>query len=64
MQKLLLIFCFMTLSFFEVRADEAPIVDIQTNFGIITVKLAPDKAPITVKNFLTYVNEGFYANTL
>ncbi len=64
MQKFLLIFCFMILSFANVHADEAPIVDIQTNFGIITVQLAPDKAPITVKNFLTYVNEGFYSNTL
>jgi cyclophilin family peptidyl-prolyl cis-trans isomerase len=42
----------------------APIVDLQTNFGTITLQLNPDKAPITTDNFLTYVNEGFYTNTI
>ena len=39
-------------------------VNIETNYGTITVELYPDKAPITVKNFKTYVNESFYDNTL
>ena len=43
---------------------ENPIVDIQTNQGTITAELYPDKAPLTVANFLAYVNEGFYKNTL
>jgi cyclophilin family peptidyl-prolyl cis-trans isomerase len=43
---------------------EALVVDIQTNYGAIAVQLAPEKAPLTVANFLTYVNEGFYSNTL
>lgn len=37
-----------------------PIVLLQTNFGIIKLELNAEKAPISVKNFLTYVNEGFY----
>jgi len=37
---------------------------IKTNKGDITVKLDAEKAPITVKNFLEYTNEGFYSNTL
>lgn len=41
-----------------------PFVDIQTNQGTIKVELMPDKAPITVANFLGYVNTGFYDNTL
>lgn len=41
-----------------------PFVDIQTNQGTIKVELLPDEAPITVANFLTYVDSGFYDNTL
>lgn len=35
-----------------------------TNFGPITLELEADKAPKTVENFLEYVNQGFYENTL
>ncbi|NOR80429.1 MAG: hypothetical protein GQ529_06290 [Methyloprofundus sp.] len=45
-------------------ASDNPVVDIQTNKGLITIQLAADKAPITVNNFLSYVEEGFYENTL
>jgi len=41
-----------------------PQVTIVTTKGTIIVELYPSKAPITVRNFLTYVNEGFYNNTL
>ena len=37
---------------------------IKTSMGDILVKLYPDKAPITVKNFLNYVDDGFYDNTI
>ena len=40
------------------------IVEMQTNLGSITMQLNLDKAPITSKNFLNYVNSGFYKNTL
>lgn len=39
-------------------------VKLHTNHGIITLELYPEKAPITVKNFLDYVNSGFYTNTI
>jgi peptidyl-prolyl cis-trans isomerase A (cyclophilin A) len=32
--------------------------------GSIVITLAPDRAPITVNNFLGYVNTGFYDNTV
>lgn len=35
-----------------------------TNFGPITIELEADKAPKTVSNFLEYVNQGFYGNTI
>ncbi len=37
-----------------------PIVVLKTNYGDIYIELYPDKAPITVENFLIYVKEGFY----
>jgi peptidyl-prolyl cis-trans isomerase B (cyclophilin B) len=39
-------------------------VKIHTNYGVITLTLFADKAPITVANFLDYVKEGFYDNTI
>ncbi|MFH0908398.1 MAG: peptidylprolyl isomerase [bacterium] len=39
-------------------------VTIKTSKGDISVKLFPDKAPITVKNFLQYVDEHFYDHTI
>lgn len=35
-------------------------VKLTTNFGDITIELYEDKAPITVANFLNYVDKGFY----
>lgn len=35
-------------------------VKLSTNFGDITLELNSDKAPITVANFLQYVESGFY----
>lgn len=35
-------------------------VKLTTNFGDITIELFADKAPITVANFLSYVEKGFY----
>lgn len=45
-------------------AGKEELVEIDTTLGNIVVRLAPDRAPITVKNFLTYVREGFYKDTI
>ncbi len=45
-------------------ADTNPRVVIETSMGKITVELDPAKAPITVENFLKYVDEGFYEGTI
>ena len=42
---------------------ENPKVLIKTSKGDITVELYPEKAPITVENFLTYVDEKLYDGT-
>ena len=41
-----------------------PKVLIKTSKGDITVELYPDKAPLTVRNFLSYVDEKFYDGTI
>jgi len=39
-------------------------VQVETSEGTITLELYPDKAPTTVENFLSYVKDGHYANTI
>ncbi len=39
-------------------------VKLHTNHGVITLDLNAEKAPVTVKNFLDYVNSGFYNGTI
>lgn len=39
-------------------------IKLHTNYGIITLELDSEKAPVTVQNFLDYVNSGFYDNTI
>jgi len=40
------------------------VVKLHTNFGEITIELDAEKAPVTVANFLNYVDKGFYNNTI
>ena len=39
-------------------------VKLHTNHGAITLELDQAKAPLTVANFLSYVDSGHYSNTL
>jgi len=41
-----------------------PKVKMETSKGTIIIELYPDKAPITVANFLQYVNDGAYDGTI
>ena len=41
-----------------------PVVSIVTTLGEIRVALRPDKAPLTVENFLRYVKAGHYNGTI
>jgi peptidyl-prolyl cis-trans isomerase B (cyclophilin B) len=43
---------------------KSSMVKLHTNLGVITLQLDDEKAPLTVKNFLDYVNSGFYSNTV
>jgi peptidyl-prolyl cis-trans isomerase A (cyclophilin A) len=45
-------------------AAKHPVVVMETTMGAIVVELLSDKAPVTAKNFLDYVEMGFYNNTI
>jgi len=45
-------------------ADQPPQVRVSTNMGDFVIELMPDRAPLTVANFLRYVKEGYYSGTL
>lgn len=45
-------------------ASAWPTVCMRTGKGELVFELYPDKAPVTVANFLKYVNDGFYAGTV
>ncbi len=42
----------------------APMVELQTSQGKIVIELNAEKAPKTVENFVKYVNQGFYNDTI
>ncbi|MEM8996647.1 MAG: peptidylprolyl isomerase, partial [Acidobacteriota bacterium] len=76
MTKLIAMSLLTVLAAAPVTAEEAPAaaaadtavagpqVVIETSKGSITVELFEDKAPITVKNFLSYAESGFYDGTV
>src|SRR5262249_24918961 len=46
------------------RAADNPVVILETSVGPISIELDATKAPITVENFLKYVDLGHYNNTI
>jgi cyclophilin family peptidyl-prolyl cis-trans isomerase len=47
-----------------VTTPSAKAVRVTTSMGAYVITLETERAPLTVQNFLRYVNEGFYTNTL
>lgn len=47
-----------------IAADPTPVVELHTSKGVIVVQLDRVKAPLTVANFLRYVEEKFYDGTV
>jgi len=56
--------CACLLSFSGLLHAATTQVMLETNQGEILLELDGDKAPITVENFLSYVDEGFYNGTI
>jgi len=64
-KKLLLSFAALALTFHIQLAHAAnPKVKMETSKGAMIVELFPDKAPVSVANFLCYVNAGAYDGTI
>ncbi len=64
MKRLLFASLCLGLLAFAVKAEAAnPVVVMETSKGTIKIELFADKAPITVKNFLNYVDDKFYDGT-
>lgn len=45
-------------------AQERPVVVMETSLGAVTIELAPAEAPVSVDNFLQYVDAGHYDGTI
>lgn len=43
---------------------EAPRVVLETSLGPVVVELFPEQAPVSVENFLQYVDSGFYEGVI
>ena len=61
---LLSLWCGMAFGAETAPKGGKPVVLFETSMGNIRVEVYPDKAPITVKNFLAYVREGHYDNVI
>ena len=46
------------------QQDDITMVTMTTSMGTITIELDADKAPVTVENFLAYVDNGHYDGTI
>ena len=60
--KRILVLCFaLTLPFFSAATTNVTLV---TNYGTIELELDEKRAPITVENFISYANSGYYNGTI
>jgi peptidyl-prolyl cis-trans isomerase B (cyclophilin B) len=61
---LLILTCLVGSAIAQETAQSKPQVVMQTSKGDIVLELYPDKAPLTVQNFMRYVDSGFYNGTI
>ena len=54
----------MTLGSPPASAQDNPVVVMETSLGSITIELLQSDSPISVENFLGYVNDGFFEGTV
>ena len=48
----------------NIDPEANPVVRLQTTVGNIDIEMYPSKSPLTVKNFIAYVDNGFYKGTI
>ena len=72
MRQMMFAFLVLFMGSFNIQALETtpqadvatPYVTMQTNLGNVVIKLNPEKAPITVANFLSYIKDDHYKGTI
>ncbi len=62
----LLAICFVCMAMVAASGAKAanPVVTMETSMGTVKIELYEDKAPVSVKNFLSYVDDKFYDSTI
>jgi len=59
-----LLLCCASLYAHSSNQGKHPMIKLHTNHGTITLQLDAGKAPLSTKNFIDYVNSGFYDGTI
>jgi len=63
-ESILVSLVFLLFSNLSIASQNYPQIEFTTTSGSFTVELDSNRAPTTVKNFLQYVESGFYVNTI
>jgi len=63
-ESILVPLVFLLFSNLSIASQNYPQIEFTTTSGTFTVELDSNRAPTTVKNFLQYVESGFYVNTI
>ena len=61
------VLCLFSLIFFNndyIYGGGGKVVNLETSLGTIVIELDEEKAPDTVRNFIAYIEEGFYDGTV
>lgn len=66
LMKLRVLLCFVAFGLLgaSAHAQEVSLVRVHTNLGSFLIQLEPQRAPLTVANFLEYVRAGHYEGTI
>lgn len=64
MKKKVLALIILLMACMPLFSRQNPVVVMKTSMGDIEIELYEDRAPDTVKNFLSYVDSGFYDGTI
>ena len=63
-ESILVSLVFLLFSNLSIASQNYPQIEFTTTSGKFTVELDRNRAPTTVKNFLQYVESGFYVDTI
>ena len=64
MKLILSLICSLLIISCNAKTETSNLVEISTNYGSMIIELNKEAAPNTVKNFLEYVDSGFYDQTI